>query len=188
MYQVLESNIYKKSKQFTLVYVWVWNWGAKNQRQERIRSWQTAVCINHTSVLAKADFFHIQLCFFFLSIQLANSNIVKTSDLFRKEDLAEVEMLEVKTWIRWTTGETGFHSILFASFYPGEEPSGTLVEISSLASRERSQQVSRGNLGGNLQKYRPILQRVMTSGNSSFCLLTNHFILSYEDGTIEQPF
>ena len=98
--------------------------------------------------------------------------------------------VEVKYWIGGTTGETGFHSILFASFYPGEDPSGTLVEISSLASRERSQQVSRGNLGENLQKYRPLLQRVMTSGNSSFCLLTNHFIISqiYEDGTIEQPF
>ena len=160
--------------------------GAKNQRQERIRSWQTAVGINHTSVLAKADFFH--MCEY-IHIQLANSNIMKTSDLFRKEDLAEVESeVEVKYWIRGTTGETGFHSILFASFYPGEDPSGTLVEISSLASRERSQQVSRGNLGGNLQKYRPILQRVMTSGNSSSCLLKNHFILSYEDGTIEQPF
>ena len=160
--------------------------GLKNQRQERIRSWQTAVGINHTSVLAKADFFHT--CEY-IHIQLANSNIVKTSDLFRKKGLAEVESeVEVKYWIRGTTGETGFHSILFASFYPGEDPSGTLVEISSLASRERSQQVSRGNLGGNLQKYRPILQRVMTSGNSSFCLLTNHFILSYEDGKIEQPF
>ena len=152
--------------------------GSKNQRQERIRSWQTAVGINHTSVLAKADFFH--MCEY-IHIQLANSN--------REEGLAEVESeVGVKYWIRGTTGETGFHSILFASFYPGEDPSGTLVEISSLASRERSQQVSRGNLGGNLQKYRPILQRVMTSGNSSFCLLTNHFILSYEDGTIEQPF
>ena len=127
--------------------------GAKNQRQERIRSWQTAVGINHTSVLAKADFFHT--CEY-IHIQLANSNIVKTSDLFRKEDLAEVESeVGVKYWIRGTTGETGFHSILFASFYPGEDPSGTLVEISSLASRERSQQVSRRNLGGNLQKYRP---------------------------------
>ena len=97
--------------------------------------------INHTSVLAKADFFHT--CEY-IHIQLANSNIVKTSDLFRKEDLAEVESeVGVKYWIGGTTGETGFHSILFASFYPGEDPSGTLVEISSLASRERSQQVSR---------------------------------------------
>ena len=62
--------------------------GSKNQRQERIRSWQTAVSINHTSVLAKADFFHT--CEY-IHRQLANSNIVKTSDLFRKEDLAEVE-------------------------------------------------------------------------------------------------
>ena len=93
-------------------------------------------------------------------------------------------------WIGGTASETGFHSVLFASFYQGEDPSGTLVELSSLASRERSQQVSHGNLGGNLRKYRPSLRRVMTSGNSSFCLLTNHFILSqiYEDGTIEQPF
>ena len=44
--------------------------------------------INHTSVLAKADFFHTSE---YIHIQLANSNIVKTSDLFRKEDLAEVE-------------------------------------------------------------------------------------------------
>ena len=128
--------------------------GSKNQRQERIR-WQTAVGINHTSVLAKADFFHT--CEY-IHIQLANSNIVKTPDLFRKEGLVEVESEEgVKYWIRWTTGETGFHSILFASFYPGEDPSGTLVEISSLAARERSQQVSRRILGGNLQKYWPIL-------------------------------
>ena len=56
--------------------------GAKNQRQERIRSWQTAVGINHTSVLAKADFFHT--CEY-IHIQLANSNIVKTSDLSRKK-------------------------------------------------------------------------------------------------------
>ena len=56
--------------------------GSKNQRQERIRSWQTAVGINHTSVLAKADFFHT--CEY-IHIQLANSNIVKTSDLSRKE-------------------------------------------------------------------------------------------------------
>ena len=47
----------------------------------------------------------------------------------------------VKYWIGGTTGETGFHSVLFASFYPGEDPSGTLVELSSLAPRERSQQV-----------------------------------------------
>ena len=130
--------------------------GLKNQRQERIRIWQTAVGINHTSVLAKADFFHT--CEY-IHIQLANSNIVKTFDLFRKEDLAEVESeVRVNYCLRGTTGETGFHSILFASFYPGEDPSGTLVEISSLVSRERSQQVSRGNLGGNLQKYRPILK------------------------------
>ena len=32
--------------------------GAKNQRQEGILSWQTAVSIDHTSVLARADFFH----------------------------------------------------------------------------------------------------------------------------------
>ena len=49
---------------------------------------------------------------------------MKTSDLFRKEDLAEVESeVGVKYWIRGTTGETGFHSILFASFYKGEDPS-----------------------------------------------------------------
>ena len=56
--------------------------GSKNQRQERIRSWQTAVGINHTSVLAKADFFHT--CEY-IHIQLANSNTVKTSDLSRKK-------------------------------------------------------------------------------------------------------
>ena len=56
--------------------------GLKNQRRERIRSWQTAVGINHTSVLAKADFFHT--CEY-IHIQLANSNIVKTSDLSRKK-------------------------------------------------------------------------------------------------------
>ena len=129
--------------------------GSKNQRQERIRSWQTAVGINHTSVLAKADFFHT--CEY-IHIQLANSNIVKTSDLFRKEDLAEVESeVGVKYWIRGTTGETGFHSILVASFYPAEDPgripAGSLIQISSPASRERSRQVSRGNFGGNLRKY-----------------------------------
>ena len=66
------------------------------------------------SVLAKADFFHTRE---YIHIQLANSNIVKTSDLSRK-NLAEVESeVEVKYWIGGTTGETGFHSILFARFY-----------------------------------------------------------------------
>ena len=64
--------------------------------------------------------------------------------------------VEVKYWIGGTTGETGFHSILFARFYPrgdpGRIPAGSLVQISSPASRERSRQVSRGNLGVNLRK------------------------------------
>ena len=90
--------------------------------------------INHTSVLAKADFFHT--CEY-IHIQLANSNIVKTSDLSRK-NLAEVESeVEVKYWIGGTTGETGFSSILFARFYPrgdpGRVPAGSLVQISSPA-------------------------------------------------------
>ena len=61
-------------------------------------------------------------------VQLASSNIMKTSDLSRKKNQAEV-----KYWIRGTTGETRFHSILFARFYPGGDPgqypAGTLVEI-----------------------------------------------------------
>ena len=66
---------------------------------------------------------------------------MKTSDLSRKEDLAEVEReVEVKYWIGGTTGETGFHSILFPRFYPrgnpGPIPDGSLVQISSPASRE----------------------------------------------------
>ena len=73
----------------------------------------------------------------YIHIQLANSNIVKTSDLSRK-NLAEVESeVEVKYWIGGTTGETGFHSILFARFYPrrdpGRVPAGSLVQISSPA-------------------------------------------------------
>ena len=46
----------------------------------------------------------------------------------------------VKYWIGGTTGETGFHSILFARFYPrgdpGRIPTGSRVQISSPASRE----------------------------------------------------
>ena len=60
----------------------------------------------------------------------------------------------VKYWIGGTTGETGFYSILFASFYPGEDPGGTLVEIPSPASRERSQHVSRRELT-NIPAYTP---------------------------------
>ena len=106
------------------------------------------------------------------SFTTSNSNILKTSDLSRKK-LAEVESeVEVKYWISGTTGETGFHSILFVYFYPrgdpGRIPADSLVQIPSPASRERSRQVSRGNLGGNLRKYRRTLQRVMTSRNSSF--------------------
>ena len=74
------------------------------------------------SVLAKADFFHTRE---YIHIQLANSNIVKTSDLSRK-NLAEVESeVEVKYWIGGTTGETGFHSILFFSLLSarGSRPS-----------------------------------------------------------------
>ena len=120
------------------------------------------------SVLAKADFFHTRE---YIHIQLANSNIVKTSDLSRK-NLAEVESeVEVKYWIGGTTGETGFHSILFARFYPrgdpGRVPTGSLLQISSPAFRGRSRQVSRENLGGNLRKYRRTLQREMTSKSSS---------------------
>ena len=59
---------------------------------------------------------------------------MKTSDLSRKKNQAEVKSgVEVKYWIRGTTGETRFHSILFARFYPGGDPgrypAGTLVEI-----------------------------------------------------------
>ena len=35
--------------------VWVRNWGTQNQRQERIRSWQTVASIYHTGVSAKAN-------------------------------------------------------------------------------------------------------------------------------------
>ena len=67
-------------------------------------------------------------------VQLASSNIVKTSDLSQKKKQADVKSeMEVKYWIRGTTGETGFHSILFARFYPGGDPgrypAGTLLEI-----------------------------------------------------------
>ena len=57
--------------------------GTEEQRTsgKRIRSKQTAVSINHMSVLAKADFFHT--CEY-IHIQLANSNFVKTSDLSGK--------------------------------------------------------------------------------------------------------
>ena len=70
--------------------------------------------INYTSVLAKADFFHT--CEY-IHIQLANSNIVKISDLSRKKNLAEAESeVEVKDWIGGATVETGIHSILFPLF------------------------------------------------------------------------
>ena len=49
---------------------------------KKIRNWQTAVSISHTSALAKADFFHT--CEY-IHIQLANSNIMKTSDLSPKK-------------------------------------------------------------------------------------------------------
>ena len=62
---------------------------------------------------------------------------------FSEKNLAEVEReVEVKDWIGGTTGETGFHSILFPRFYPrgdpGPIPDGSLVQISSPASREWS--------------------------------------------------
>ena len=42
----------------------------------------------------------------------------------------------MKYWNRGTTGETGFHSILFARFNPGGDPSrdpaGTVVEITGI--------------------------------------------------------
>ena len=143
--------------------------GAKNQRQEGILSWQTAVSIDHTSVLARADFFHT--CEY-IHLQLATLTSWRPL-IFLEKKLAEVESeVEVKYWIGGTTGETGFHSILFVYFYPrgdpGCIPADSLVQIPSPASRERSRQVSRGNLGGNLRKYRRTLQRVMTSRNSSF--------------------
>ena len=88
------------------------------------------------------------------------------SEFQHHEDLwsfSEKNQAEVKYWIRGTTGETRFHSILFARFYPGGDPgqypAGTLVEIYWPASRERSQQVSRANLGENLRKSRRTLQR-----------------------------
>ena len=58
--------------------------GTKEQRTSGEKEYvvDTAVSINHTSVLAKADFFHT--CEY-IHIQLANSNIVKTSDLSRKK-------------------------------------------------------------------------------------------------------
>ena len=60
--------------------------GTEEQRtsgkKEYVASWLTAVGINYTSVLAKADFF--RTCEY-IHIQLANSNIVKTSDLSRKK-------------------------------------------------------------------------------------------------------
>ena len=71
------------------------------------------------SVLAKADFFHTRE---YIHIQLANSNIVKTL-IFLEKNLAEVESeVEVKYWIAGTTGETGFHSILFARFIRAGTP------------------------------------------------------------------
>ena len=49
-------------------------------------------------------------------VQLASSNIMKTSDLSRKK-LAEVESeVEVKYYIGRTTGETGFHLICVLLF------------------------------------------------------------------------
>ena len=91
--------------------------------------------INHNECFGEGRFLsHARI---YIHIQLANSNIVKTSDLSRK-NLAEVESeVEVKYWIGGTTGETGFHSILFARFYPRGDPvrvpAGSLVQISSPA-------------------------------------------------------
>ena len=81
--------------------------------------------INHNECFGEGRFLsHARI---YIHIQLANSNIVKTSDLSRK-NLAEVESeVEVKYWIGGTTGETGFHSILFARFYPRRDPGRVLT-------------------------------------------------------------
>ena len=55
-----------------------------------------------------------------------------------------IATFDVRSWagtidhflIRWTTGETGFHSILFARFNPGgdlnRDPAGTVVESTGI--------------------------------------------------------
>ena len=66
-------------------------------------------------------------------VQLANSNIVKTSDLSRKKKLAEVESeVEVKYWIGGTTSETGFHLILCAPFYPSGDLGKKLDQLTKV--------------------------------------------------------
>ena len=45
--------------------------------------------------------------------------------------------VEVKYWIGGTTGETGFHSILFVYFYPRGDP-GRIADTSTLSQFFRS--------------------------------------------------
>ena len=139
------------------------------------------------SVLAKADFFHTRE---YIHIQLANSNIVKTSDLSRK-NLAEVESeVEVKYWIGGTTGETGFHSILFARFYPRGDP-GRVCYKSPHRHSERDPDRCPVRISAGTCENTGVHSRGKWHQRARLlCLITNHFIHSqiYEDGTIEQPF
>ena len=65
-------------------------------------------------------------------VQLASSNIMKTSDLSRKK-LAEVESeVEVKYYIGRTTGETGFHLILCAPFNPSGDLGKKLDQLTKV--------------------------------------------------------
>ena len=167
--------------------------GAKNQRQERIRSWQTAVSITHTSALVKADFvrtceyIHVQL------LQLAQSNIVKTSDLSRKKISGKWGGSEILDWWDYRRNPISFHFVCSFLSVRGSRPNSCWLSGTDLLTgipREIPTGVpweSRRVLA-KIPAYTPEVDNIEEL--VFFCLITNHFILSQidEDGTIEQSF
>ena len=104
--------------------LWVWNWGAKNQRQER-------EYVVNRQLWAKADFFHT--CEY-IHIQLANSNIVKTSDLSRKKLSGSGKWggSEILDWWDYRRNRISFNFVCSFLSARGPRPSSRWFPVTNL--------------------------------------------------------
>ena len=142
------------------------------------------------SVLAKADFFHTRE---YIHIQLANSNIVKTSDLSRKKPSGSGNWggSEILDWWDYRRNRISFNFVCSFLSARGPRPSSRWFPVTNLLTgipREIQTGVpweseTCENTGVHSRGKWHQRARLL-------CLITNHFIHSqiYEDGTIEQPF
>ena len=144
------------------------------------------------SVLAKADFFHTRE---YIHIQLANSNIVKTSDLSRKKHSGSGKWGGSEILDRWDyrRNRLSFNFVFLAFIRAGIPAEFLLVPCYKSPHRHSERDPDRCPVrisAGTCENTGVHSRGKWHQRARLLCLITNHFIHSqiYEDGTIEQPF